>query len=122
MFKLGEIAFGDNVSIVDAPPTRQSGHATLVGVCYGMTTPSVTGVEVLGDAFDDVAVNVHFENDAVLDAWFAPELVTLVDHAVGSRATVGDRAFVKTADGEWVPTRSNGGQRPARRRRWFRHT
>jgi hypothetical protein len=122
VFKLGEIASGDNVSIVDAPPTRQSGHATLVGVCYGMTTPSVTGVEVLGDAFDDVAVNVHFENDAVPDAWFAPELVTLVDHAVGSRATVGDRAFVKTADGEWVPTRSNGGQRPARRRRWFRLT
>jgi hypothetical protein len=89
VFKLGEIAFGDNVSIVDAPPTPQSGHATLVGVCYGMTTPSVTGVEVLGDAFDDVAVNVHFENDAVPDAWFAPELVTLVDHAVGSRATVG---------------------------------
>jgi hypothetical protein len=67
-----------------------------------MTTPSVTGVEVIGDAFDDVAVNVHFENDAVPDAWFAPQLVTLVDHAVGSHATVRDGSFVKRADSAWV--------------------
>jgi hypothetical protein len=121
VFKLGEISFGDNVSVVDAPPTRQSGHANLVGVCYGMTTPSVTDVEVIGDAVDDVALNVHFENDAVPDAWFAPQLVTLVDHAVGSHATVGDRSFVKTADGAWVPTQSNGRRRVARRS-WFRRT
>jgi hypothetical protein len=121
VFKLGEIAFGDNVSVVDAPPTRRSGHATRVGVCYGMTTPSVTGVEVIGDVVNDVALNVHFENDAVPDAWFAPQLVTLVDHAVGSHATVGDHSFVKTADGAWVPTELKGGRRAARRS-WFRRT
>jgi hypothetical protein len=35
-------------------------------------------------------------------AWFAPELVVIVDHAVGSQATVGDQEFVKTEDGSWV--------------------
>jgi hypothetical protein len=73
-----------------------------------VTTPSVSSVEVIGDAFDDVGLNVHFENDAVPDAWFALQLVTLVDHAVGSHATVGDRSFVETADGAWVPTTPAG--------------
>ncbi len=99
--------------------SRQSGHANLVGVCYGMTTPSATGVGVIGDTPDDVALNVHFENDAAADAWFAPDLVLLVDPAVGSRATVGDRSFVKTAEGEWVSDQSSAAS-PVIRRRWFR--
>jgi hypothetical protein len=119
MFQLGEIGFGDNVSIVAAEATRRSGHANLVGVCYGMTTPSATGVEVVGDATDDVALNVHFEDEAVSDAWFAPDLVSLVDHAVGSVATVGDRSFVKAVDGQWIPATSGDAPRVGRRR-WFR--
>jgi hypothetical protein len=43
VFEHGEIAFGDNVAIVDAAATRLSGHADLTGVCYGMTTPSARG-------------------------------------------------------------------------------
>ena len=121
MFKLGDIAFGDNVRVVDHPATRESGHANLVGVCYGMTTPTVTAVEVVGDAFTDVALNVHFEDEAVADAWFAPELVALVDHAVGSRATVGTHEFVKGADGEWTEEVSTQ-ESPKPRRRWFRRS
>lgn len=119
MFKLGEIAFGDNVRIVEDIATSESGHANMIGVCYGVTTPSVTAVEVVGGTTGDVALNVHFENETISDAWFAPELVALVDHAVGSRATVGSHAFVKGADGEWtheVPTH----EQLATRRRRFR--
>lgn len=119
MFKLDEIAFGDNVMIIDAEPTRRSGHANLVGVCSGMTTPSATGADVIGDATDDVALSVHFDTDSVPDAWFAPGLVVLVDRGVGSQATVGDRSFVKSADGAWVPERADDGRRAAPRR-WFR--
>jgi hypothetical protein len=82
-----------------------------------MTTPSVTDVEVVGGAADDVALNVHFDDEAVQDAWFAPELVALVDHAVGSRATVGDHAFIKAEDGTWVPEPASPEQP---RRSWFR--
>lgn len=115
MFKHGDISFGDNVRIMVSDSTTESGHADRIGVCYGMTTPSVTGVEVVGGAPNDVALNVHFDEE-VPDAWFAPELVVLVDHAVGSRATVGDQAFVKTDGGDWVP------QPPASassRQKWF---
>ena len=117
VFELGDISFGDNVRIDRSHDTSRSGHADLVGVCYGLTTPSVTGVEVIGPAPDDQALNVHFEDDAVEDAWFSPELVLLVDHAVGSRATVGDHEFVKAADGSWVS--SSLPQEVPRRRRWF---
>jgi hypothetical protein len=124
VFKFGEIAFGDNVRIITAEATRVSGHADMLGVCYGLTTPSVTGVEVIGDPVDDTALNVYFDSDpATPDAWFAPELVALVDHAAGSQATVGDRVFVKGADGEWldaeVETERSSPRRP---RRWFRRT
>lgn len=119
MFKLGEIAFGDNVRIIDNIATRESGHANLIGVCYGVTTPSVTAVAVVGDTISDVALNVHFEDDAISDAWFAPELVALVDHAVGSRATVGNHAFVKNVDGGWTEEKLTHEQ-PTPRRRWFR--
>ena len=116
MFKHGDISFGDNVRIVVSESTTESGHADMIGVCYGMTTPSVTGVGVVGGAPNDVALNVHFDDEEMPDAWFAPDLVVLVDHAVGSRATVGDQAFVKTEGGDWVP------QPPApasRRHKWF---
>jgi len=117
MFKHGDIAFGDNVRIAATESTSASGHADRLGVCYGMTTPSVTGVEVVGGAPDDVALNVHFHDEAAEDAWFAPDLVLLVDHAVGSRATVGDRAFIKTDDGDWV---LESAPTDPPRRRWFR--
>jgi hypothetical protein len=119
VFHHGEIAFGDNVRIVDAESTRQTGHANRLGVCYGMTTPSMTDVEVIGDSADDVALNVHFEDDAVPDAWFAPAFVALVDRAAGSVATVGDQSFVKTADGSWVPQLPDGAKA---RGRWLRRS
>jgi hypothetical protein len=119
VFKLGDLIFGDHVRIVDAEPTRRSGYANMVGVCYGLTTPSVTHVEVVGDDTSDVALNVHFEHDGVSDAWFAPDLVVLVEHAVGSRATVGTHSFVKGDNGEWIKEGSSV-EPTTPRRRWFR--
>ena len=66
------ISFGDRVRILATDETRASGHAGWVGQCYGFTTPSVTGVEVVGPAGQELAYNIHFE--AGHDAWFASAL------------------------------------------------
>lgn len=121
MFKLGDITFGDNVRIIQSDATADSGHADMLGTCYGFTTPSVTGVEVIGNAPEDTALNVHFDDEGIEDAWFSPELVLFVDHAGGSTATVGDHAFVKDADGSWSST-SPPTSGKVQRRKWFRRS
>mgnify|MGYP000285989531 CR=1 FL=1 len=81
------IAFGDNVRVVSTPLTVSLGLAGLTGAVYGETTPSVTGVEVIGGAAHDYAINVQLDGrDESL--WFAPELLEFVDHAPGTVAFV----------------------------------
>lgn len=111
------ITLGDNVRIVRSPETSQLGLADRVGVCHGFTTPSVTGVEVVGDLTVDLAYAVHFQDDGHDETWFSPDLVELVDHAAGTKATVGDRQFVKADDGTWVPWPPRA---TPRRRGWLR--
>ena len=113
MFKLGDISFGGKVRILASDSTTASGHADLIGVCHGITTPSVTCLEVVGYAPDDIALNVHFDDPTVRDAWFAPEHVGIVDHGVGSQATVGDHRFVKTRADDWVPDPPGSGDASA---------
>jgi hypothetical protein len=116
-----DISIGDNVRIVRSELTAALGHADEVGVCHGFATPSVTGVEVIGDSSDDMALAVHFGDDGMDEVWFAPDLVQFVDHAAGSRATVGDQEFVRADDGSWVPVGERSRQQGPRRR-WFRRT
>jgi len=94
------MTFGDRVRIVSAPVTKASGHADRVGLVYGWTTPSVTGVEVIGASDDDFAYNVGFDEPGT-DVWFAPHLVELVDHPPGLEVTIGDRRLVRGDDGVW---------------------
>lgn len=118
MFELGEISFGDTVRILRTDATTASGRADLIGTCFGLTRPSATGVEVVGNVLDDAAVNVGFDLKGTEDAWFSPDLVLLVDHAAGTQATVGDQEFVKAADGSWSSV-SQPATGKVRRRRWF---
>ena len=120
VFKLGEIAFGDSVQIVDTDLTRDSGHAGMVGVCYGLTTPSASGVDVIGLSSEDVALNVNFGASGHGDAWFAPDLVVLVDRHAGAVATVGGKAFVKTEDGGWIEQGEAQPRPVPRLHRWLR--
>lgn len=97
---------GDHVRIVATSLTEELGLSGQVGTCYGFTTPSITGVLVLGDTPEDVALSVSF--DRADSTWFAPDLVELVDHGAGTVATLGDKTFVRNAEGEWIespPTR-----------------
>ena len=94
--------FGDNIRIRSTPLTRQLGYADRNGSIYGETTPSLTGVEVVGDTAHDFALNVVFDDGEPKGGlWFAAELVELVDHAPGMEIRVGDTHLVRRADGEW---------------------
>ena len=94
------LGFADNVQIRSSPATEEAGVAGLAGEVYGWTTPSVTGVTVIGGAPDDYAINVFIaERDE--EYWFNPELVELIDVGAGATMTVGSKSFVKTEAGEW---------------------
>ncbi len=103
--RLGEqlsISFGDNVRIRATKETEVAGVAGLEGQVYGETTPSVTGVQVIGSPSNDYAINVHFEErDEAF--WFAPELVEFLDHAPGTEIRLEgvEKRWTRSEDGGW---------------------
>jgi hypothetical protein len=74
----------DSVRIVRSPETIAAGFADRTGDVYGVTTPSVTRVEVIGLGDEDVALNVAFEDGT--SAWFDPSLVVDVQPEDTDRA------------------------------------
>jgi hypothetical protein len=94
--------FADRVRIKSSEATERLGLAGLEGIVYGWTTPSSTGVAVIGDRGEDHAVNVHFE-ERDEGFWFAEDLVELVDHGAGTVVTLDgvDKEWVRLPDGEW---------------------
>jgi hypothetical protein len=105
--------FADRVRI-RATETEGAGVAGRVGQVYGETTPTVTGVTVVGGRGDAYALNVYF-GELGTTLWFARDVVELVDHAPGTTIGTGPKAWVRRADGEWV--RRSGGW-TARLLRW----
>ncbi len=103
MAESAEIVFGDNVRVRASPETEARGVAGLVGQVYGDTTPSVTGVAVIGEVTHDRALNVQFEGRSET-LWFAPELLEFVDHAAGTEIRVDGVAkkWVRTSTGDWA--------------------
>jgi hypothetical protein len=75
------VSFADKVRVRTSPETESRGVAGLVGVVYGETRPSVTGVTVIGAVTSNYAVNVRFEGQKET-FWFAPELLEF-DQAPG---------------------------------------
>jgi hypothetical protein len=95
-----QFSFGDNVQVCDVVITRDLALAGLKGEVFGVTTPSVTGVEVIGALTADVAINVHFPSlDKAL--WFVPELLEFLDHGAGTVITIGTHKLVRNSDGSW---------------------
>ena len=95
--------FGDHVRIVDTDETRGLNLAGDTGSVRGWTTPSVTGVEVIGDSSGDFAINVWFES--VKECfWFSPDLLEFVDHGAGTTVTVHGvpKKWVRTETGDWI--------------------
>ena len=99
------IGFGDNVRVVQTPETEPLGLTGLVGSVYGHTTPSVTGVNVVGGCPDDFAFNVHFD-ELDVDHWFNPNLLEFVDHGAGAEISLDGvpKKWTRNANGGWDET------------------
>jgi hypothetical protein len=112
------VSFGDNVRIRSTPLTQQLRLADLVGNVHGETTPSVTGIQVIGNSAEDHAIHVFFD-DRKEGFWFAPELLEFVDHAPGTEVTIGgvSKKWIRSATGKWVEI-GTASQKQARRSWW----
>jgi len=93
------ITIGDNVRILSSTATESLGIAGLDGQIYGETTPSVTGVDVIGELTDDFALSVSVEGLA--EYWISPELLEFLDHGEGTEIVIGNIRAVRRADGSW---------------------
>jgi hypothetical protein len=98
----------DRVRIRKTDLTRKANLSDLVGVVYGVTTPSVTlGMEdssvkdIIGELKEDVAYNVYFE-ETHQGIWFSPQLVEFVDHNPGCEMFLGGKTMVRQESGEWM--------------------
>ena len=94
--------FGDNVRIKDSQETQALGISGRLGNVFGSTTPSVTGIEVVGPNAEDAAYSVNIEE---LDKqfWLAPELIEFVDHGAGAEMRLDGvpMSWTREADGSW---------------------
>jgi hypothetical protein len=95
------ISFGDNVTILESDETNELGIAGEVGQVYGETTPSVTGVSVIGKTDEDYAINVSIEGRDE-EFWLSPEILKLIDHGEGTELIIGNHRAVRNADGSWT--------------------
>ena len=97
-----QIDFGDNVRVLSSPVTSSKGLAGLNGKVYGWTTPSSTGVEVIGELKRDYAINVYFE-ERKEGFWFAEELIVFIDHGAGTEVKLDGvpKKWIRTEDGQW---------------------
>ncbi|MEO8752620.1 MAG: hypothetical protein ABI624_08075 [Casimicrobiaceae bacterium] len=64
-------SFGDRVRVKESPETIAAGIAGMEGDVRGFTTPSITGITVIGGAPDDQAINVFLTQLSRI-AGFAP--------------------------------------------------
>jgi hypothetical protein len=112
------VSFGDNVRIRSMPLTVERGLAGLRGQVYGETTPSMTGVDVIGELHADFAVNVHLAEKGEA-YWFAEELIEFLDHAPGTEICLEGvpKKWTRSASGEWIEERM---EPPNERRPWWK--
>jgi len=101
-----QIAFGDRVRIRSTEASEKLGIAGLTGNVQGRTTPSVTGVEVVGKSTKDIAVSVRLDGRAT-SLWLAEELLELLDHAAGTTVEIAGRKLIRDERGEWREIKPN---------------
>ena len=95
-----KIQFADNVRIISSPETERLGIANKHGQVYGETTPSSTGIKIIGKLADDYALNIFVE-DMDKDFWLSPNLIELVDKGAGTEISIGNKHAIKQEDGSW---------------------
>jgi hypothetical protein len=101
-----EVEMGDSVRIVSTADTVAAGFAERTGICYGLGTPSLYPVEIIGAITKDRAFNVGFTDGTT--AWFDPSVVAFVDVNAGQTIGIGGRQFVRAVDGHWEESHRPG--------------
>jgi hypothetical protein len=96
-----QISFGDNVRIRMRPVTEKLGVAGKTGSITGEISPSVTGVQVIGDPSQSFAFSVELDDRTL---WIAPDLLELVDHAPGKVVMIDaiPKKWIRAESGKWV--------------------
>jgi hypothetical protein len=96
------ISFGDTVTVRAVAETEAARIAGKTGTVYGYTTPSSTGVHVVGALQRDHAVNVYFD-DLRESFWLPEELLVFVDHRAGIRVSISgvNKEWIRKTDGSW---------------------
>ena len=116
-------SFGDRVRIRRTPVTEAAGLAGLEGDIYGESIPSTSGVEVIGPAPDDFALNIYVEPRGE-SYWLAPEFIELLHHNPGMdiRLDGVPKRWVRRADGGWdeVLDESSASAPAGRLRAWWK--
>ena len=109
------ISFGDRVRVRVRPETEVVGMAGQIGEVRGVTTPSVTGIEVVGGSAEDCAYNVYVE-ELNREAWFSAACLEFVDHAFGTTITLDGvpKTWTRAATGDWAES-----QRRLSPREWW---
>lgn len=88
------------IRIKASPETDRLNLTGRIGGYWGFTTPSASGVDVIGDLTEDFAANVFFE-DTGEEFWFAAGVLEFLDHDPSLEATIGGRRMFYTSDGRW---------------------
>jgi len=100
MTQTPEITFGDNVRVLSSPVMDAAGHSGRIGQCWGFTTPSATGMDAVDGPAEDIALSIHLEDEAFLDAFFRPEDLERAEHIGPLSANLGTSstgAYVESA-------------------------
>jgi hypothetical protein len=96
------VNLGSRARICTHPVTDKLDLAGRVGVIHGWTTPSSTGVKVVGEPIEDFAIAVYFE-ELCEEYWFDEGLLEILDNGAGTFISIGDSEleYVLTESGEW---------------------
>ncbi len=93
----------DAARVRSTPVTEATGYAGAEGIIHGVTTVSVTRVEVIGEPENDAAINVDFDG-RLPAAWFQPSLIEVTGQPAIA-ITVGKGRMERPEGGDWREVR-----------------
>lgn len=93
-----QFPIGHRVRVIKVPQTESSGIAGRIGSLAGFTTPSQTGVEIIGEADHDTAFNVRFQNPDG-NAWLPPEYLEFINRTSALEIDIYGKRWSWRADG-----------------------
>jgi hypothetical protein len=111
------LTFGDNVIVRTTHASENAAIAGAQAQVMGETTPSVTGVSVIGNPKRDYAIALSIKSSGK-NVWIDPELVEFADHGAGTTFSLKGipKGWTRTADGKWQESKLGI---ITRIRRWF---